>query len=605
MTNPSLDSSQREAVRCKPGPCEIIAGPGSGKTTVLIEHILYLIQSCGISPDHILVLTFGRLAAKEMRERFIKRLGTANPGVTFGTFHSVFYQIVQTYSDQPVRLIGDALRIKLLKDLLTDCIEDPSLRPELNQWETLIASCRSTPDLPSSPYVAEAASQYDLFLHGHGYLDYDDLIRSCLHILESRIDIRERCRALYSCILVDEFQDVDRQQYDALKLLCGKNGFYCVGDDDQSIYGFRGSSPDIMKQFLKDYPEAKQVFLRQNYRCDRKILTASLKVIEENKNRIHKKLIADSRRKGIFEILGLPDERAQFRYLAEQIRDLSPWEQKKTAIIFRTNAHAESFSRFLTGESISHTGKFQGNPRVYEHITEDLRAYNRLAESLVAGNPFDREDLLRVMNKPERGLRRFYDRSEVIFPSTILHQSIDHPSQKTRWHHFLADLKHLSSLPVYYGLRYLLDTMEYEKYTREAFSRQSEQETAGQFLHFLKKESKSTPTWKFLIDHSVDFARDRQNSAANDSSSGVHILTMHASKGLEFDRVYIPCLNEGIIPVRNCHLQKEIEEERRLFYVAMTRAKHELFLLYAEGSNKNSRRPSRFLEVLGIHPYSQ
>ena len=287
--NSNLDPSQREAVCCGPGPCEIIAGPGSGKTLVLTERILYLLDHFKLKPSQILVLTFSRAAAAEMKERFLKRAGENNRSVYFGTFHSAFFHILRESTRKDYAILGQSQKDRLISHLIGNYYPDENDRPQIEEIEKIL---RMAPADIGDVKAASIKRDYRSFLQENGYLDFDDMIIKCRRFLLSDPGSLRLWRSRFRAILVDEFQDINREQYEILKLLSDGQGLFVVGDDDQSIYGFRGSSPSIMQQFMNDFPGASRVFLRNNYRCSGSVCKAAGLMIRQNKNRIPKDIRA-------------------------------------------------------------------------------------------------------------------------------------------------------------------------------------------------------------------------------------------------------------------------------------------------------------------------
>ena len=562
--NSNLDSSQKEAVCCGRGPCEVIAGPGSGKTSVLTERILYLIEQEGIDPALILVLTFSRAAATQMKERFLSKSHGRFTGVRFGTFHSVFFYILKESTGKDYSLLKDSVKEALLGRLLQNYYRDPNERPTVEELEKAL----HTP----SP-VSE----------------------DCRTILTGNTKAREYWKNQFRAILVDEFQDVNSEQYEVLKLLTDGNRLFVVGDDDQSIYGFRGSSPAIMKKFMDDFQGSRRIALEFNYRCSANICRASGRMIAANKERIAKKVQAAKPAGDKVILKGLTDESEQLAYLLNELRKLPAAELAGTAVITRTNYHASKIRDYLCANAVECAGKNTPSRMIRETIVRDITHYRFLAAGMTRG-ALPRQSLFRVMNRPERFILRSVADGEWITPTELMVNAARQNGSKEALEEFLDDLRVLGTLSPEGFIRYLFFSMGYAGWAEERLG--NRQGAVSSLREILKASSRFTDCGAML----ESFAKE-QGGEESGTGRGLHIMTMHACKGLEFDRVYLPSLNEGIIPGRRCRTEADIEEERRLLYVAMTRAKSRLELLYLAGTGENPRPPSRFLSVYGIRSF--
>jgi len=589
----NLDPSQREAVCCGLGPCEVIAGPGSGKTLVLTERILYLLDHYKLRPSQILVLTFSRSAAAEMKERFLKKTGEKNRSVRFGTFHSAFFHILKESTHREYSILGQEQKERLLEHLIRDNYPDENDRPSVEEMEKIL---RLTSSAAGDRQRREKIQRdYRAFLKENGCLDFDDMILECSGFLRNDAKALAYWRGQFRAILVDEFQDINREQYEILRLLSAGEGLFVVGDDDQSIYGFRGSTPAIMEQFMADYKGASRIFLGSNYRCSASVCKASGLMIRQNKSRIPKQISA-ARPPGDKTVLrAFREDRDEYAYLLKEISALTPAQMERTAIIVRTNTHVLKISSYLSGHGIACSGRTGPSREILGAVTRDLEAYWLLAAGLRAGN-MPRSAFLRVMNRPGRYLLRSALPQENIRPQELLQRNRGNGSTQEALREMLRDLDTLGSLDPQGFVRYLINAMGYGEW---AVSNLGEKEAVEFALAELVRESGRARGMEDLIRKMRQF-HDRQSAP---SSKGVKVMTMHVCKGLEFDRVYLPALNEGIIPGRRCREAAEFEEERRLLYVAMTRARDHLELLYVTGTRDNPRPPSRFLSVYGVRGF--
>ena len=590
--NSNLDPSQREAVCCGTGPCEIIAGPGSGKTLVLTERIRYLLEHYNLKPSQILVLTFSRTAAAEMKERFLKTAGENSRSVCFGTFHSVFFHILKESTRRNYSILGQMQKERLISHLIRNYYPDENDRPQVEEMEKILRQNLS--DIADIK-AAAIKRDYRSYLKENGYLDFDDMITRCRRFLLSDPESLRLWRSRFRAILVDEFQDINREQYEILKLLSGGEGLFVVGDDDQSIYGFRGSSPSIMQQFVNDFPAAARVFLRNNYRCSGSVCKTAGLMIRQNKNRIVKDIRAVRPMMDKTVLRGFKEDSDEYRYLYKAMKSLSAEQLDRTAIIMRTNTHVSRISGYLSSHGISCRGKSAPSREILSSIIRDLEAYRELASGLLSGR-MPRSALFRVMNRPERYLLRSVVSEEYFSPEGLLSDNRKNSSTLQKLRELLRDLDILGTLQPEGFVRYLTGPMGYGSW---AAARLGERETVETALSEVLKASRSAGDLETMFDDLRRFP-DRMSGAA---PQGVRVMTMHACKGLEFDRVYLPALNEGIMPGRRCREPEDFEEERRLLYVAMTRARDHLELLYVTGTADNPRPPSRFLSVYGIRNF--
>ena len=642
------DPAQEAAIRHAEGPCAVIAGPGSGKTFVLTRRILHLITDSGIDPSSILVLTFSKAAAMEMRDRFLGQCAQGNPGqeVVFGTFHAFFYRILQESTMEKLRMIDTASRWKYLRHL---CDVRPDLVPKgagPEELQTLISrfknglSCRYE-------NLSLLVGEYNLFLQNRGCVDFDDMILRCRDLFKRDPETLELWRNRFQWILVDEFQDVSPAQYELLLMLAfPRSNLFIVGDDDQSIYGFRGADPRTMQRFLQDYhlirhksfndgrpvmkttdspdhpstkrvgiedrrfPAGQVVFLTANYRCAPEILRAASSLIRENKNRISKTFQARSALNGCFCYKPFSDQETENTFLLRELSGMSAPELAETAVIFRTHASAGQFLSVLEKNRIPFlaegTIKKQKETTSEREILQDILAYYRAALDL-AEKGAARRDLLRIMNRPERWLSGSFLNSERMGRDGLLSGA---GFERETVLDLTCDLDLLTSLSPVYSIRYLIDNVGYRGFAVRFYKE------AGSVLDSLCEEAarfSSPGSWAGRLEDLLESSlyrteeeqagQDRQktgkkagmNSTIKGTGPGVNILTMHACKGLEFDTVYIPGLNEGNIPSRRALISTQIEEERRLLYVAMTRARQSLTLTFLEGTPERPAAPSRFL----------
>ena len=613
-----------------------MAGPGSGKTFVLVERIRYLIETKHFPPSSILVLTFSKAAALEMKGRFGKLTNKRYQEVVFGTFHSVFFRILLESSADRLSIISPSEQLSLIKHLI-NCYEKPekaeneiladsassaiayiksNLKESSSQFitdhdrlhEIIVKNSylRSVSRSFSSPYVlAGICGDYDKFLSENSKIDFEDMILRCRMLLESEPDVLHKWQDKFRHILVDEFQDINSQQYKIIRLISGDNDpdLFAVGDDDQSIYGFRGSDPAVMRLLKEDYESLQQILLDINYRCSEEITSASLSVISENKNRFVKQIKAFNKGGEPIKIVSLPEEKDEYDYLCHALRSYSPAELSDSAVIFRNHAQAASLCTRLQNEGIKYRRRGAAPDRIRKEITKDVISYLNLANLANSENACSRPDMYRVMNIPQRYISREAIAGNIVCFDKVIRYYSDRKYMSDIITVFIDDLRCMAHLRPKLAIRFMRKSIGYENAVMSGKS-MSVRSRISAVLDEIEEKAGKTSSHKELISVMEESPAEKSDrsigSAGDNDNSGVSVITMHASKGLEFGRVFLPDLNEGIIPSRKIRDEAGIEEERRLLYVAMTRAKKMLTLIYIDGTKENPRKPSRFLKALGV-----
>ena len=603
--------SQREAITHTFGPCLVIAGPGSGKTFVLVEHIVFLIESLHIPPSKILVLTFSRAAAGQMRDRFLRRISADTTSVTFGTFHSVFYHILRETTGRPWPVIGEEERRRFAAMLTRNLWPEKALRPLPDQLLSDISRYKSCGGRDFTPSAAvgdprlfsRALRSYGAFLKESSCIDLDDMITECRRLLQRDRDARGRWMARFPFLLVDEYQDINRDQYALLRLLAGdRANLFAVGDDDQSIYGFRGSDPRIMTGFVRDFPGCRRVFLETNYRCGRPIVQKAALVIGENRERIPKKIRAASPAGDPVVLRGWADEREEFTRLADALQSLDREELDGTAVIFRSHAGEALLAGILERRQIPYRCQTGSVDHLRLELLRDLLAYYRCAAGLAAGQ-VERSGFLRIMNRPDRGLDRERFGAGKIESRQLLRMARDGGREAEGLAALLDLLRFLGRAAPAASMDRLCRDGGYGKAVPEGYSAGADGRAAAVLSEMTEKAAAcpGPENWiRLLEDECRQAEQPRQAGEDASAGTGVRLMTMHGAKGLEFDRVYLPELNEDVIPGRRAVTRQQVEEERRLLYVGMTRARKHLELWYLSGTRQSPRRPSRFLKVLGV-----
>ena len=603
----SLTDAQRMAVSHGAGPMMVLAGPGSGKTMVITRRVRELIESRGVSPSNILVVTFTRAAARQMEERFTRMMDGRKGRVTFSTFHSIFFKIIQyAYGYQASNIIREEQKTAYIKELVRHC--GLELQDEREFVSGIIAEISMVKgeriDL-SHYYSANCPEEvfqklyqgYQQMMAENRLIDFDDMQVYCYELFRARKDILEAWQNKYPYILVDEFQDICKIQYDILKMLAGQTGnLFIVGDDDQSIYRFRGSKPEIMLGFEKDFPGTEKVLLDRNFRCDANIVEASLCLIGHNQVRFPKKI--RPARPPVCQVLTrrFATAREQYNAIAVSLKECQNRGEKigGTAVLFRTNRNAGGLVRQLMAYNIPFQMR-DVTANLYDHwIAQDLMTY-----LYIARGDYSREHFLRISNRPNRYITRsVFTEAQVTFEQ--LYRFYEGKVwMEERIDRMEYDFKMLAKMAPYAAINYIRKAVGYETYLEE-YARYRRMKP-GELLDILEeihenaKDFINCEEWfRYIERYGEELKQQRQKQ--QEVSEGVVLSTIHASKGLEYDTVYIADVNEEIIPHKKAAQPAEIEEERRLFYVAMTRAKNHLYICCPGERYGHRQEPSRFVK---------
>ena len=602
--------SQKRAIAHLSGPMMVLAGPGSGKTSVIVERTAYMTGEGKIPSSSVLVVTFSRAAAVEMKERFLKFTGQSGTRVTFGTFHGVFYGILkQAYNLTSANILSEEEKNGILRELALnfggELASEGDFTEEIAKEISMVKGNRiSLEHYYSSCCPDEVFRQiygaYGNMLRERRKLDFDDMLLSCYELFDKRKDILRAWQQKFRYILVDEFQDINQLQYDIVRLLAEpENNLFIVGDDDQSIYHFRGARPEIMLNFTKDYPGAEKVVLDVNYRCSKRILDSAMKVIGRNKTRFQKELSTPNPEGEPVRLCEHANPREEYLSVTAELRKrLEQGENlENTAVLLRTNQEAEGLIAAFMERQIPFTMK-EKLPNLFQHwICRNFLAYMRFAQG-----ERSRKLFLEIMNRPNR----YISRDAIASDREISFERLRDFYKDKDW---MCDrlttmethLRILKGLPPYAAINFIRKGMGYEEYLQEyALYRKIKPEELGEIMDRLSESAKGMNTLKEWEEYIKDYTRKLEEQAGKQKKEGVQILTLHGAKGLEFDRVYILNVNEGSIPYRKAVLAPAVEEERRLFYVGMTRARKFLTLCYVKKQYEKEREPSRFLKEAGL-----
>lgn len=601
-----FNKAQIQAIQHNKGPCMVIAGPGSGKTTVLTHRVRYLIDRCGVKPSDILVITFTKAAAEQMKFKFKGLSEGRSSAVTFGTFHAVFFTILKAAYNYSARCIitpqvqhefvkDQIHRLELEYDDEKEAVDGVLSEISRVKGEAVNIDEYESRCIPPQSFRIIYMAYDDMLVRKH-LIDFDDMIVQCRELLMQREDYRRAWQNKYKYILIDEFQDINKAQFDVVRILADEyRNLFVVGDDDQSIYGFRGSAPQIMLDFNKYYSDAVRIDMCINYRSTGNIVFASRAVAEENEHRYYKDITTYNSQGdtvSVYEFNSLNDEKA---FLVSEIRRLidTGIAADDIAVLSRTNVIGNMYMSRLESDGIP-CCDYSVVQDIYEHwISKDILTYIRIA----LGSR-ERIDFLRIINKP----LRYISRSYITQPADInaLKRGYEGNEQMSKQvEKLVSDISMIRSMSPFAAVNYIRKGVGYDEYIRNyIYEHKADKEELYNVLDELAHRASQYMSLSQWLDGIVEYIRQCDKDRQNNTADGVHMLTMHGSKGLEYKIVLVMDACEGIIPYNKSILDEQIEEERRLFYVAMTRAKEKLYLLYhKQRYNKDTTR-SRFIEEL-------
>ena len=604
-----FNEAQTKAICHKNGPAMVLAGPGSGKTLVITRRVEYLIKKYGVRPEQILVITFTKAAAKEMRERFARITKDDRFPVTFGTFHGIYYGILKwAYRMNASNIFSEEEKMMLLREVIAGMeleIEDEKeflqgIASEIGQIKNNRLSLEEYESSNCSDQMfRQIYEEYERRRKLLKKIDFDDMLVLCYELFQKRPDILQMWQKKFQYILIDEFQDINQVQYDVIRMLAlPENNLFIVGDDDQSIYRFRGARPEIMLGFSKDYPNAKSIILDVNYRSTKAVVSAARRVIERNKNRYQKEIITVNEQGDNVHIQEVRHPVEESHYVREQIAKAvaAGTEPSQIAVLYRTNTEPRALVETFMEYHIPFQMK-EHLPNLYEHfIGRDFQAYMRMA---LGGR--DRGDFLMIMNRPNRYIGRdSVDRGEISFEN-LRKYYMEKDWMVDRIDHLEVDLKVISRMTPYAAIQYIRKSVGYDLFLNEyAIKRKMKLEDLQELIREMEERAKEFKTIEEWFAHIEKYTEELRLQAVTrtENRNAVSLMTFHAAKGLEYDTVFIIGANEDVTPYKKAELPEEMEEERRMFYVAMTRAKKHLTISYVREKNGKAMEQSRFLGEL-------
>lgn len=608
-----LTNEQEQASKHGKGPALVLAVPGSGKTTMLLRRTKLLIES-GVDPKRILIITFSKMAAKDMEMRFLKNLYKGGPKPYFSTIHSFCYSIIRSFerkSGLEYRLLesnNGLNKYKLLKDLFFDF---NSYYPNEDQLDNLIREISyvknkmvdptafSKNTACKTPKFKDIFDKYESVKKANLFIDFDDMINLSMEILKNNQTILNGVRKAYDYVMVDEGQDTSYGQMQVIQsIVKPKNNLFIVADDDQSIYGFRGADYKGLFNLSKTYPNLMEYYLSVNFRSTHSIVNTCRMFIEQNKDRFEKKLSTFHEKGNPPKVLRLKDLKAQYEYI---IKELQEKDLGQVAILYRNNICALGLVEALESHNISFRSNDTKNYIMSHWVLRDLFDIIEFSKDTSRIDLYERfyykingyvsKNNVDYVKKRQNGQSVFDILSKAQIPNYLQKNLRD----------LKSDFQHLKSLPLKDAFRFIEFDLNYRTYiTKHAKTFGSSEQSSLRILFYLKYIAKKEKDLDLFIGRLKHLDYLLKGGRVNDSS--LVLSTLHGAKGLEFDSVFIIDLIDGIIPSpsspKNSDLENrlELEEERRLFYVGMSRAKKNLYLLSPKTINHFATKESEFLE---------
>ena len=592
-----LDKYQNKAVNINEKNVLVVAAPGSGKTTVIINRVNHLVTNLNVKVGNIIVITFTRAAADNMRTRY-KNVFNREVAPFFGTFHGLFYKILLREGHN-ISIIQGGVSHRIIKSVLakySDEVSEDKIKEVLNNISLFKTSLKKIEDFKPSlakDIFVEALEKYEEYKNKNELWDFDDLSIKVITLFRENEGLLNKYLSLFKYVLVDEFQDCDDLQITFLKMMNKNNSLFAVGDEDQCIYSFRGSKPEYMVTFKEIFNGGEKIYLSINYRSNENIVEASKDVIKHNLKRNNKVIHSYKNTNGIIKFSSPYDERSQGEEIANII-EKSIYDVSKNAVLYRTNMEARSLIDTFTRRRILFVLLDKGY-NFFEHfISKDILAYLQLAINIK-----DRESFLHIINKPFRyvsksNLEYLRTYREDKSPFDILIEKKDTPPyQAKKLDELRKDIIHLNKLSLSYTIQYIITELGYIDYLKDYSERYNQSiDDLEDIVEEFKSAADGLKTIIELLSHVEKVKESIEES--KDIKEGVILSTIHGVKGMEFKNVFLINANEETIPHRSS-MEENIEEERRLFYVGITRAIDNLYIFSPKTQRGKFKEASRFV----------
>lgn len=612
-----LNENQLKAVNHLDGPCMVLAGPGSGKTRVITYRIANMVVNKNIKPTSILAISFTKASSIEMKNRALSLSNDFRMNkVTYGTFHSVFFRILRYFENYNIESILDEKTKRIgLKNILKglnieNADDDETIGQVINEISYVKNELMDKRDFKSEVLTNDEFIKvynfYEEYKQQMNKIDFDDMLIKTYELLKNNKAALDRVRSVYRYILVDEFQDINKVQFEALKLIANpSNNIFVVGDEDQSIYGFRGSRPDFLLEFEEYFSNTKKVLLDINYRSKGEIIDIANRLIEKNTNRYEKVIKCGQSNGAKVNYISPEDSEAEAVYIAKDIKNKIQedyTEYTDFAVIYRTNIQSRALVDVFMDMRIPFVVK-DSIVTIYDHwAAQDILAYLRIGV-----NPNSNKDWIRIINKPFRYISKDnlnLIKDEPDFINSLINKCDLHPKQVKTINDLDIDISYVKGLNPKNAISYIRTTLDYDRYILDyCANRKIKTNGLIEILNELESSATNFKTIQEYLDHIERVKSEIVDNKNNKETDGVIFTTMHSAKGLEFKNVYIIGANEGTIPHEKSYeiddeekKNDQIEEERRLMYVAITRAEENICI--SSPINKYGKRvsKSRFVE---------
>lgn len=612
-----LNENQLKAVNHLDGPCMVLAGPGSGKTRVITYRIANMVVNKNIKPTSILAISFTKASSIEMKNRALSLSNDFRMNkVTYGTFHSVFFRILRYFENYNIESILDEKTKRIgLKNILKglnieNADDDETIGQVINEISYVKNELMDKRDFKSEVLTNDEFIKvynfYEEYKQQMNKIDFDDMLIKTYELLKNNKAALDRVRSVYKYILVDEFQDINKVQFEALKLIANpSNNIFVVGDEDQSIYGFRGSRPDFLLEFEEYFSNTKKVLLDINYRSKGEIINIANRLIEKNTNRYEKVIKCGQGNGAKVNYISPEDSEEEAVYIAKDIKNKVQedyTEYTDFAVIYRTNIQSRALVDVFMDMRIPFVVK-DSIVTIYDHwAAQDILAYLRIGV-----NPNSNKDWIRIINKPFRYISKDnlnLIKDEPDFINSLINKCDLHPKQVKTINDLDIDISYVKGLNPKNAISYIRTTLDYDRYILDyCANRKIKTNGLIEILNELESSATNFKTIQEYLEHIERVKSEIVDNKNNKETDGVIFTTMHSAKGLEFKNVYIIGANEGTIPHEKSYeiddeekKNDQIEEERRLMYVAITRAEENICI--SSPINKYGKRvsKSRFVE---------
>ena len=612
-----LNENQLKAVDHLDGPCMVLAGPGSGKTRVITYRIANMVVNKNIKPTSILAISFTKASSIEMKNRALSLSNDFRMNkVTYGTFHSVFFRILRYFENYNIESILDEKTKRIgLKNILKglnieNADDDETIGQVINEISYVKNELMDKRDFKSEVLTNDEFIKvynfYEEYKQQMNKIDFDDMLIKTYELLKNNKAALDRVRSVYRYILVDEFQDINKVQFEALKLIANpSNNIFVVGDEDQSIYGFRGSRPDFLLEFEEYFSNTKKVLLDINYRSNGEIIDIANRLIEKNTNRYEKVIKCGQGNGAKVNYISPEDSEEEAVYIAKDIKNKVQedyTEYTDFAVIYRTNIQSRALVDVFMDMRIPFVVK-DSIVTIYDHwAAQDILAYLRIGV-----NPNSNKDWIRIINKPFRYISKDnlnLIKDEPDFINSLINKCDLHPKQVKTINDLDIDISYVKGLNPKNAISYIRTTLDYDRYILDyCANRKIKTNGLIEILNELESSATNFKTIQEYLEHIERVKSEIVDNKNNKETDGVIFTTMHSAKGLEFKNVYIIGANEGTIPHEKSYeiddeekKNDQIEEERRLMYVAITRAEENICI--SSPINKYGKRvsKSRFVE---------